>query len=217
MQTKYKAVIFDLDGVIVSTDEYHYQAWKHLTNDEKIYFDRKINERLRGVSRMESLEIILERAIKVYTAAEKEELAARKNEYYKRLLENISSLDILPGVNNLLKELKKRNAKIAIGSSSKNTPIILERIGMSLYFDAIADGNGIKSSKPDPEVFLLAASLLEEDPKNCVVVEDSFAGIDAALAAGCKAIAVGYASTYEKADYAVTNLEEVDIEIMLEK
>lgn len=213
----FKAVIFDLDGVIVSTDEYHFQAWQQLAKEENIYFDRSINERLRGVSRMESLEIILENAENRYSAADKEEMAARKNEYYKKLLVNISPSDILPGVDTLLKELKKRNIKAAIGSSSKNTPIILERIGMSSYFDAIADGNSIKKSKPDPEVFLLAASLLKEDPKHCIVVEDAFAGIDAALRAGCKAVAVGYAAAYEKAHYSVTDLTELDVDTMLEE
>jgi len=151
-----KAVIFDLDGVIVSTDEYHFKAWKQLSDEEDIYFDRKINELLRGVSRMESLEIILRKSKKDYTQEEKASLAQRKNQYYRELLENLTPKEILPGV----MELKAMPKKIAIGSSSKNAKFILNKIGLNDYFDAIADGSEIVKSKPDPEVFLLAASKL---------------------------------------------------------
>lgn len=211
-----KAVIFDLDGVIVTTDEYHYKAWKRMADEEGIYFDREINENLRGVSRMESLEIILRKSEKVYSDEEKALLALRKNNYYRTLLDNITSKDILPGVENVLKGLKELGIKAAIGSSSKNAPVILERIGLNNCFDAIADGNGIKNSKPDPEVFLLAANLLDISPKECVVVEDAEAGIEAALAAGMKAVGVGYAANYGKVHYGVQDLSMLDVGIMLQ-
>lgn len=208
---KTEAVIFDLDGVIVSTDECHYQAWKRLADEEGIPFDRSINQRLRGVSRMESLEIILERAARDYTDVEKTVLAERKNEYYRKLLYRLTSADILPGAVSLLRELKKRGIRVAIGSSSRNAPFILEKIGLGGFFDAIADGNGITKSKPDPEVFLLAAKLLCVPPGRCAVVEDSVAGILAAKAAGMKAIGVGYAKSCAQADETAEDLTEVTI------
>ena len=185
---KISAVIFDLDGVIVSTDEYHYQAWKHISDQENIYFDREINERLRGVSRMESLDIILSRSNRSYSDNEKQLLAQRKNEIYCELLNNLSPTNILPGVLNLLLSLKARDVKVAIGSSSKNTPFILKQIGLTSNFNAVADGNSIKNSKTDPEVFLLAAEKLRVTPAECAVIEDAEAGIDAAKAAGMKAV-----------------------------
>ena len=146
-------VIFDLDGVIVSTDNCHYLAWKRMADEEGIYFDRTINERLRGVSRMESLEIILERAQRPYTDEEKQAMAARKNAYYVELIGSLTRADILPGALDTLSYLKERGVKVAIGSSSKNTPIILRQIGLENAFDAVADGNAITHSKPDPEAF----------------------------------------------------------------
>lgn len=210
-----KAVIFDLDGVIVSTDECHYQAWKRMADEEGIYFDREINEDLRGVSRMESLEIVLKRAEKNYEDEEKAEMAHRKNEYYRKLLHHLTPEDILPGVMPVLRELKALGIKIAIGSSSKNAPFILEKIGLAHYFDAVADGNGIKNSKPDPEVFLLAAEVLGMKPEECAVVEDADAGIEAALAVCMKAVGVGYASNCMKANYRVKDLSCIMIEDLL--
>lgn len=210
-----KAVIFDLDGVIVSTDDYHYRAWKTMSDAEGIYFDREINERLRGVSRMESLEIILEKADKAYTDEEKIEMAEKKNSLYRELLEELSPNDILPGVMKVLEDLKGNNIKIAIGSSSKNTPMILKKIGLNDYFDAVADGNEIKNSKPDPEVFLLAAKKLEINPEECLVVEDADAGVEAAIAGNMKVLAVGYASSNTKADYKFKDLSVVDINEVL--
>lgn len=206
-----KAVIFDLDGVIVSTDDYHYRAWKSMADGEGIYFDREINERLRGVSRMESLEIILEKADKEYTNEEKIQMAEKKNSLYRELLEELSPNDILPGVMKVLEDLKGNNIKIAIGSSSKNTPMILKKIGLNEYFDAVADGNEIKNSKPDPEVFLLAAKKLEITPEDCLVVEDADAGVEAAIAGNMKVLAVGYASSNSKADYKFKDLSFVDV------
>jgi beta-phosphoglucomutase len=206
-----KAVIFDLDGVIVSTDDYHYRAWKFMADEEGIHFDRDINERLRGVSRMESLEIILEKAEKTYTDQEKNQMAEKKNNLYRELLNELTPKDILPGVMKVLEDLKANNIKIAIGSSSKNTPMILAKIGLDDYFNAVADGNEIKNSKPDPEVFLLAANKLEVAPEDCLVVEDADAGVEAALAGNMKVLAVGYASSNSKADYKFKDLSLVDI------
>lgn len=203
---KYKAVIFDLDGVIVCTDECHYMGWKKLADDEGIYFDHKINERQRGVSRMESLDILLEKATKTYTDDEKLEMATRKNEYYKEYIKSLSPKDILPGVMNFTGFLKDNGIKIAIGSSSKNTPAILKNIGLDTYFDAVADGNDISKSKPDPEVFLKAAEKLGVQPADCLVVEDADAGIEAAIAGGMDVIGVGAASQNAKATYRFVDL-----------
>lgn len=204
----YKAVIFDLDGVIVCTDECHYMGWKKMADDEGIYFDRGINERLRGVSRMESLNIVLERAEKAYSEEEKVTLATRKNEYYKEFIKKLTPADILEGVMEFCDDLKAKGVKIAIGSSSKNTPGILGYIGLYDYFDAVADGNSIKNSKPDPEVFLLAAERLGIDPKDCLVVEDADAGVEAALVGGMDVLGVGSASKNPKATYSAQNLKE---------
>ena len=201
-----KALIFDLDGVIVSTDDYHYRAWKAMADKEGIYFDRTINERLRGVSRMESLEIILERADNQYTDEEKIQMTENKNTLYRELLNELTPNDILPGVMKVLETLKIDNIKVAIGSSSKNTPTILEKIGLKNYFDEVADGNEIKNSKPDPEVFLLAAKKLGIDSEECLVVEDADAGVEAALAGDMKVLAVGYASSNAKAHYKFKDL-----------
>jgi beta-phosphoglucomutase len=213
---KISAVIFDLDGVIVSTDEFHYHAWKQISDQEKIYFDREINERLRGVSRMESLDIILGHSDKNYGETQKQLLAQRKNDIYCELLNKLSPNDILPGVINLLISLKSRDIKIAIGSSSKNTPFILDQIGLTSNFDAIADGNSIKNSKPDPEVFLLAAKILGVEPEECAVIEDAQAGIDAAKAAGMKAVGIGSAANCLNADMKLPDLTNLDIDQLLE-
>ncbi len=210
-----EAVIFDLDGVIVSTDECHYQAWKKLAEEEGIYFDRQINEGLRGVSRLESLEIVLIRAKRRYTDREKEEMAARKNGYYRELIKTLTPADILPGVLQFTAGLREKGIKLAIGSSSRNSPMILERIGLERYFDATADGNDITRSKPDPEVFLVAAGKLGIPPRNCLVVEDAEAGVEAALAAGMKVLGVGSASRSGRAAYRAPDLASVKPEDVL--
>ena len=212
---KILGIIFDLDGVIVSTDNCHYLAWKRMADEEGIPFDRTVNERLRGVSRMESLAIILEKARKEYSEEEKQALAARKNGYYVELIGNLTEKDILPGAMDTLNWLKAKGVKVAIGSSSRNTPIILRQIGLSDAFDAVADGNAIKNSKPDPEVFLLAASLLNLDPANCLVVEDADAGIQGALAGGMRALGVGSAAANPTATFTSESLEKADFDSIL--
>ncbi len=201
------AVIFDLDGVIVSTDDCHYRAWQQLADEEGIYFDAEINQRLRGVSRMDSLEIILERADRNYTNEEKKVLADRKNAYYRELIQALTPDNILPGVGPILAGLKEHGIKIAVGSSSKNTPLILDRIGLKDYFDAVADGNDLSKSKPDPEVFLLAAERLGVPPEHCVVVEDADAGVEAALAAGMRVLGVGAAAANLRATLRADSLD----------
>lgn len=215
MSKKISGVIFDLDGVIVSTDNCHYLAWKRMADEEGIEFDRTVNERLRGVSRMESLAIILEKATKEYSDEEKQAMAARKNSYYVELIGSLTENDILPGALDTLKLLKNRGVKVAIGSSSRNTPIILRQIGLSNAFDAVADGNAIKNSKPDPEVFLLAARLLNLDPADCLVVEDADAGVQAALAGGMRALGVGSAAMNPTATFTAENLAKADFESIL--
>ncbi len=207
MNTKeIKAVIFDLDGVIVSTDDCHYRGWKKMADEEGIYFDRTINERLRGVSRMESLNIVLERAEKEYTEDEKVALATRKNGYYVEFIQALTPDDILPGVMEALETLKEKGIKIAIGSSSKNTPIILKQIGLSDYFDAVSDGNNITNSKPDPEVFLKAADFLGMSYGDCAIVEDADAGIEAGKKASMTTFAVGSA---KDGDYKLDTMKDL--------
>ncbi len=208
-------VIFDLDGVIVSTDHCHYLAWKRMADEEGIYFDETINEQLRGVSRMQSLEIILERATRTYTNEEKAAMAQRKNAYYVELIGSLTKDDVLPGALDTLAYLKGRGIKVAIGSSSRNTPLILKQIGLDDAFDAVADGNAIRNSKPDPEVFLLAAKLLELPAENCLVVEDADAGVEAAVAGGMRALGVGSACGNPKAAFQAQDLAHASFESIL--
>ena len=190
MKFEKKAIIFDLDGVICFTDRYHYRAWKTMADRLGIYFDEEINDRLRGVSRMDSLEIILERSKKTYTQKEKEALAAEKNALYRSLLKNMSPADLTDEVKSTLDALRSRGYKLCIGSSSKNTRFILGQIGLGDFFDAIADGTDITCAKPDPEVFLIVAQKVGMAPADCAVVEDAKAGIEAAKAAGMTALAL---------------------------
>ena len=204
-----KAFIFDLDGVLVSTDKYHYQAWKKMADDEGIYFDEKINDRLRGVSRMASLGIVLERAGRQYTEEEKVALANKKNDLYRDLLKNLTPADRLAGVTETLEKLRAEGFLLAVGSSSKNTPTILDKIGYGGYFDAVSDGNNIKKSKPDPEVFVKAAEMLKLPAEECFVVEDAKAGIDAAKAGGFVSVGIGDAAHYDKTDYKILTMSDI--------
>lgn len=206
-----QAVIFDLDGVIVSTDECHYQAWKRMAEEENIPFNRTINERLRGVSRMESLDIILENSAREYSNKEKAKLAARKNSYYVELIQSLSENDLLPGALHTLRSLRENRIKIAIGSSSKNTPLIMKRLGIESMFDGVADGNDISRSKPDPEVFLLAAQKLGMSPSDCLVVEDADSGVEAALRAGMKVLGVGSEKNNPRATVTAGDLSSFNL------
>ena len=205
----FDAVIFDLDGVICFTDEYHYLAWKAMADELGAHFDREINNRMRGVSRMASLEIVLETYDGELSQAEKEVLAEEKNERYKALLANMSPADLSIDVKQTLDELRARGYQLAIGSSSKNAPFILRQIGLEGYFDAVSDGNNISRSKPDPEVFLKAAQMLGIEPERCLVVEDAVSGAEAAHRGGMKAACVGDASAATAGDYNMKSVKDL--------
>ena len=206
---KYKGIIFDLDGVICSTDEYHYLAWKALAERLNIPFDRERNNLLRGVSRAASLNIILEKSEQTYTDEEKAALAEEKNTLYRELLGNMSTADLSDDVKITLEALRKTDLKLAIGSSSKNTPFILEQIGLRNFFDAIADGNCITHSKPSPEVFLKAAEMISLPPQNCLVVEDARAGVEAAIVGGFDCAAIGDARDDEQARWHLSRFSDI--------
>ena len=206
-----QGVIFDLDGVLVSTDELHYQAWKKLADELGITdFNREDNVRQRGVSRMASLEVVLEKGDKEYSEEEKVEMAERKNDYYKEMLQSLDDSAVLPGVFDTLKMLRDRGILTAVGSASKNAPLILEKTGLLPLIDKISCGLDVTKSKPDPEVFLVAASKLELTPENCLVVEDAKAGIDAAKAGGMKSLGVGPFHEELGADFHSRTLATVD-------
>jgi beta-phosphoglucomutase len=207
---KYKAVIFDLDGVIISSDKYHYLAWKKIADELGIYFDEEINNRLRGISRMESLDIILELFSKKLTQQEKLDYADKKNSYYRQLLlENMSPEDLNEEVKDTLDKIREKGIHIGIGSSSKNARLILRRIGLDNYFDAISDGTNITHSKPHPEVFLKASEYLGESNEECLVVEDAKSGIQAALAANMDCAAIGDGIRYNLATYNLNTFSDL--------
>ncbi len=207
---KYEGIIFDLDGVICFTDEYHYLAWKAMADGINTYFDRKINNRLRGVSRMASLEIILERYTgEPLSQEQKDALAQQKNELYRQYLSQMSTADLSQEVKSTLDELRKMGLKLAIGSSSKNTPFILKQIGLEGYFDAVSDGNNITRSKPDPQVFLMAAEMLGLEPGKCLVVEDAVSGAEGGHAGGMDVACLGDASEAGVGEYNLSSFSEL--------
>lgn len=207
----FKACIFDLDGVIVNTAVYHFLAWKRLAGLLGINFTEKDNEKLKGVSRMASLEIILELSGKTYTVEEKTRFAEMKNRWYVEYISRMTPSDILPGALTLLRELREKGILTAIGSASKNTPLILEKTGIRHLFDAVADGNIVTRAKPDPEIFLTAASMLKTDPAKCIVFEDAAAGITAAHNAGMFCIGVGDREILSEADLIIKDLSEINV------
>lgn len=204
---EYTAVIFDLDGVICRTDRYHYQAWKALADSLHIPFDEQVNNSLRGISRMDSLRIILQNGNVTCPPQEMERLAERKNRLYRELLQGMTPADLSGEVSDTLQYLRGRGIRLAIGSSSKNTALILRRIGLSDFFDAVADGTQITRAKPDPEVFTLAARLLGVSPPQALVVEDAEAGIEAAHRGGFSAAGLGEAA--RTADYPLETFSEL--------
>ncbi|NLU52267.1 MAG: beta-phosphoglucomutase [Clostridiaceae bacterium] len=206
-----QAALFDLDGVIVDTAKYHYMAWKRLANELGFDFTEKDNERLKGVSRMRSLEILLEVGglLGKFSEEEMQEMAARKNEWYVELISKMDESEILEGTVECLKAFRDLGVKIALGSASKNAMLILNNLKLTPYFDAIIDGTKVSKAKPDPEVFLLGAKELGVDPSNCVVFEDAQAGIEAAKNAGMKAVAVGSPENLTGYDKIVKGLFEV--------
>ena len=207
---KYDAIIFDLDGVICFTDHYHYLAWKALADEIGAKFDESNGDRIRGVSRMESLEIVLEGYNgPAFSQEEKVAMATKKNDLYRSYLLTMTTADLSEEVKDTLNALRSKGLKLAIGSSSKNTPLILDRIGLGTFFDAISDGNNISRSKPDPQVFLMAAEVLKLDPRNCLVVEDAEAGIQAAISGGFDSAALGPAALCGKATYNMKSFKDL--------
>ena len=205
-----KSVIFDLDGVLVTTDELHFSAWKRLAEELGITgFTKADNARQRGVSRMASLEVVLEKTDRKFSDEEKLALAEKKNDMYVKSLSTLSPNDVLSGVNEFITYLRNNEIKTAVGSASKNTPVILEKTDLADKFDALSCGLDTQKSKPDPEVFLIAAQKIGIAPSECVVIEDSDAGIEAAKAGGMYAVAVGAAEHNPKADIAVKDLESL--------
>ncbi len=206
----FKAVIFDLDGVLVFTDKYHYLAWKEIAGELGIDFTEKDNDRLRGVSRAESLEIILEKYEgEPLDDAKKADLLERKNNIYREYLGEMSPSDVTGDVRDTLKKLKENGIKLAVGSSSKNTAFILEKTDLTDAFDAVADGTMIVRSKPDPEVFLKAAELIDMAPSDCLVIEDADAGVEAAIAAGMHSAAIGAARNSHKAEAEIESVADI--------
>lgn len=207
-----QAVIFDLDGVITDTAEHHYLAWKAIADELHINFTREFNENLKGVSRMDSLKLLLSQAATPvqYTDEEMTALADRKNKLYQILIETITPKDILLGVTEFTAELQRRGIKTAIASASKNAFTVINSLGLSNTFDIIVDAAKIKNTKPDPEVFLKAAELLGVEPNRCVGVEDAAAGVQAIRAAGMFAVAIGAKETFPQADLVLSNTSELD-------
>lgn len=203
------AIIFDLDGVICSTDQYHYLAWKALADRLGLPFDPEINRRLRGVSRMESLEIVLGAHSSAYTPEEKLALAQEKNGLYAAYLDAMTPGDLDKDVRMTLHTLRQRGYLLAIGSSSKNAGLILNRLGLGNFFDAVADGNQIARSKPDPEVFLLAARLLGVSPEHAMVIEDAQSGVQAAKAGHFRAIGLRTEGNDPNSDITIKKLSNL--------
>ena len=204
-----KAFIFDLDGVLASTDEQHYKAWKSLADCLGIPFSRKDNEAFRGVSRMSCMDKLAAISGRQFTKQEKTDCATWKNEQYRRLLDSLSPADLSPDVKTTLDMLRAGGLLLAVGSSSKNARYILARIGLGDYFDAVCDGTNIAKSKPDPEVFLKAAQMLKVLPSQSIVVEDAVAGLQAAKAAGMTACAIGGAISSPLADIRIKYFSEL--------
>jgi beta-phosphoglucomutase len=206
-----KACIFDLDGVIVDTAHYHYLAWKRLANELGFDLTLEDNERLKGVSRMDSLDIVLALGGLSLTQQEKQHLADKKNSWFVDYVIRMLPEEILPGVKQLIHELKKQNIKIGLASSSKNAQTVIRLLQIENEFDAIVDGSMVKNAKPHPEIFLLAANMLGVDAKDCVVFEDAEAGVEAALAAGMKCVGIGSADLLGKANIVISKTGEFNL------
>ena len=209
-----KGVIFDLDGVIVDTAKYHFLAWARLANELGFEFTESDNERLKGVSRMQSLEYVLDTGGLIVPEWEKEGLAYKKNEWYVEYIKQLREDEILPGVKDFLLELRANGILISLGSASKNSPLILERLKLADLFDVVVDGRDTSRGKPDPQVFQIGARKLGLACDECIVFEDADAGIEAAHAAGMKAVGIGTADNLPDADYLASDLSEMNFEIL---
>ncbi len=206
-----KGFIFDLDGVIVDTAKYHYLAWKKIADELKFNFTLEHNEQLKGVSRLRSLDILLEIGGMNKTENERIRLASEKNKFYLELIKNLDSNDLLPRSRSFIIDAKDKGIKIALGSASKNAAYILKKLGIAHLFDARIDGTMVSNAKPDPEVFIKGAELLSLKPSNCLVFEDAQAGIDAAKNAGMKCIGIGSSNILHSADMVVGGLDQISV------
>lgn len=210
-----KACIFDMDGVLVSTEQFHFQAWKRLAETIGISIDWEFNENLKGVSRAVCIDLILKHGGVIKTDEEKLVLASQKNEWFLELVSHISPKDVFPGVVDFLTELKSKKYKIALGSASKNAPLLLEKMQIAHFFDAVIDGNKITKAKPNPEVFLKGAEELGVNPEHCVVFEDAISGVEAARSAGMYCIGIGSSKTLSKAHVCINGIHELTVSSML--
>lgn len=214
-----QAFIFDLDGVITDTAHFHYLAWKEMGKKIGITVDEKLNESLKGISRMDSLELILKSANKQneFTKKEKEKIAIQKNSYYVSLIQDITSEDILPGIKKLLEDIRKNNIKIGLASASKNAIEVLENLNIKQYFDYIADASKCKNSKPAPDIFIMAAKGLNVNPLYCIGIEDASAGIEAINLANMYSVGVGDKNVLHKAKFIVDSTEKLNFEELINK
>lgn len=210
-----KGFLFDLDGVIVETAIFHYQAWRKMANDLGFDISEEFNEGLKGISRMDSLNLILEHGNIVLTESEKMDWATKKNEHYLTLVSKMTANDILPGVKEFFTQIKQTDIKIALGSVSKNAKMILEGVGLINEFDAIIDGTKITKGKPDPEVFLKGAVELGLSPEECLVFEDAVAGVEAGKNAGMMVVGIGKTEVLTKADIVFSSFEKIDLKQLL--
>lgn len=209
---KHKALLFDLDGVLVDTAKYHYLAWKELADELGIPFSEKDNELFKGVSRVRCMDILLELGGRTMPEEEKSACCEKKNNIYIRYIENMSEEEILPGVKEFLRDVKKKGYVIALGSASKNSMLILERLHLTGLFDAIVDGTKVSKAKPDPAVFIAGAEALGVRPGECIVFEDAVAGIQAAHAGGMQAVGIGTVEALPEADFHLPGFAGVTIE-----
>ena len=210
-----KGFLFDLDGVIVDTAVFHFKAWRKMANKLGFDIDEAFNETLKGISRRDSIDRILAYGGITLSEEEIERLAKEKNEDYLTMVDTMTKENILPGVQELIAQIKEQNYKMALGSASKNAPRILDRIGLIHEFDAIVDGNSVNKSKPDPEVFIKGADALDLKNEECVVVEDAYAGVEAAIAAGMKSIGIGEQENLPNANIVIHSFENKKIEDLL--
>ncbi len=211
-----KAVLFDLDGVLVSTDEYHYRSWVKIAEEEGFdFFDHKFNDKFRGIGRPECVEILTGASGRNFTPEQKKEIAERKNRYFAKSLESVTPEDLLPGALPKLEELKKRGIKTAVASNSRNAKKIIEQTNIGQFLDAVVDGYELRNTKPDPEVFLLAAKKLSVPPEQCLVIEDAVSGLEAAKRAGMKALGVGPKDRLPNGEIVVPDLSAITVDRLL--
>lgn len=206
-----KLFIFDLDGVICDTTKYHYQAWKKIAEKVKVNFTKMDNEKLKGVSRMTSLDILLSEKANLYSPEEKVELAEEKNKLYVNYIRELTENDILPGVNDFLTECRSVGYRIALGSASKNSNMILEQLRMKEIFDYIVDGTMVSKAKPNPAVFVKSMNYFKLEPLDCIVFEDAQAGIKAANKAGMMSVGIGDSSILKEADLVISGFENIHV------